>query len=715
MKINVLFLCSLFFILQTGTIAILNLLQYSKATHTIHSSVKMDFDGTNGSNVAYSLPNFVVILVDDLGWTGTSIEMDSSMATSKSGFYQTPNIDTLLAQKGMIFSQAYAPAPKCSPSRCAIMTGQTTARNRFTETSASVPTDERLLPPRSNVSIDSDDTTIGEWLKAAGYTTAHYGKWHLRNGGTAAHGFDNGDGQTDNNDGDQGGTIQADPKRIFSLRDSAITFINAAHAAGQPFYLQISHWAVHGPTEVQQTTLDLYNNAAERPNNSNGNHQNAPYGGMTEDMDTGTGDILRLIESLGLDQNTYIVFTSDNGAAANTSSNVPLSGGKVKLTEGGIRVPFIIKGPNVPANSYNTTPVIGYDLFPTFAALTGSNAALPVDIDGVNIAPLLLGNEINRNEPLYFHSPHYGNGGKVPVSAAIEDTFKLKVNYEVGSIVLYNLAADIGETMDVSDLFPTIFNRLRLKLRNHFLASNAELPTLNEAHADWTATAQTNDADGDGLNDVWEFTQLLTHADSANGDPDRDGFTNLEEQTNNTDPLIAEAIFACQSNYNLGNGVVESKQTVPASETITSSQEHTGDSVVYSAGVQITLATGFHIIKGTAFTAKIESCTPALMEEVLVGRRLEESRNSTELWNKKETLKIAIFPNPTNNYFAIDGLQNLSNREYQIKLFDLKGKQYSINASNPKNMTVGDLPKGLYLVVIDVIGEEQIIKKLIIQ
>ena len=107
-------------------------------------------------------------------------------------------------------------------------------------------------------------------------------------------------------------------------------------------------------------------------------------------MDTGTGQIMQAIKNLGLEGNTYVIFTSDNGAGVGRTSNAPLSGGKVKLTEGGIRVPFIVTGPNIPANTYNTTPIVGYDIFPTLAALTGSNAALPQDLDGENIAKFRL-------------------------------------------------------------------------------------------------------------------------------------------------------------------------------------------------------------------------------------------------------------------------------------------------------------------------------------
>lgn len=678
------------------------------------------FDEMDNLTVTDAPPNFVVILVDDMGWTGTSVEMDDNIPESKSGYYFTPNIDSLIAQKGMIFSQGYAPAPKCAPSRCAILTGQTTARNRFTETNSQAPTDQSLLPPSSNVSIDINDITVGEWLQSnLGYRTAHYGKWHLRSGGTADNGFDAGDGNTDNNDGDQDAALEAtNPKKIFSMRDSAYSFITEAHQNGTPFYIQLSHYAVHSPSEARPETIDLYNDPNERTNNSGGDHSNDVFGAMTEDTDTSIGQVLDSLKNLGLLDNTYIIFTSDNGATSNaTNNNLPLSLGKSRLTEGGVRVPFIVRGPNIPEHVYNSTPVVGYDLFPTFAALTGSSAALPADIDGVDISPLFFGNDFDRTEPLYFHSPHYSGGGKVPVSAAVEGTFKLKVDYEVGSLVLYDLANDIGETTDVAADNPEIFNRLRLKLRNHFIAGNAELPTLNGAHADWIATAQPDDADGDGLNDVWEFTQLLTHLDGPDGDPDNDGFTNLEEQTNNTDPLVAEAVFDCNTTYNLDNATVPGNRTVPAGESITSSQIHSGDTVIYTAGQSITLTPGFSIGAGTEFTARIEVCVSSALQEekTLAESRLDYPDTEINARLEKEKLDITIFPNPTKGNFAIGGLEHIPSQEYRINLYDLSGRQYPINTSNPVNITLGDIPKGLYLVKIDTVEGEGVVKKIMVQ
>lgn len=687
---------------------------------TIYTDEKWSnpFDEMNQIEVTEAPPNFVVILADDMGWTGSSVAMSNTIPESKSGFYFTPNIDSLIAQKGMTFSQGYAPAAKCSPSRCAILTGQTTARNQFTETGRGVPTTERILPPTTTTNIDGADTTIGEWLKsAAGYRTAHYGKWHLGSNGTASHGFDFGDGNTTNNDGDQGGTVQTDPKKIFELSTKAVDFITAAKNDGVPFYLQISHYAVHSPTEAQQATIDLYNNNGERPNNSNGNHNNMDYGAMTEDMDTGIGQIMQAIKNLDLEGETYIIFTSDNGAPGGFTSNAPLSGGKSQLTEGGIRVPFIIKGPNIAENTYNATPIVGYDLFPTFAALTGSSEALPSDLDGTNISPLFLNQSITRIEPIYFHSPHYSGNRKVPVSAAVEGDFKLKVDYDAGTIHLFDLATDIGETADLSISNPAVFNRLRLSLRNHLKEVNANMPTLNATHADWAATVQPDDADGDGLNDVWEFTELLTHLGDGNGDPDNDGQTNLEEQTAGTDPLVAEGVFACQDTFKLDASTFSGDQTIPAANIIESERTYTAGTVTYTAGESITLKPGFTVANGVVFTARIESCTPNLVnkEENLATDRTIEGDIFLETFKKViKTPNVHIYPNPTNGQVNINLLNQQEGEAIQnIQLFNFNGTLLMDNINHTSSVDVDHLIKGVYLIRVR-LENDFITQKLII-
>lgn len=503
-------------------------------------------------------PNFVLIVLDDMGWTGSSVQMDGSRTDSKSDFYLTPVLNQF-ALDGMTFSQGYAPSPKCSPSRCSIMTGKSTARNHFTNTSSNVTTGELLIEPSSDTTIPGADTTYAEWLKSIGmnYRTAHLGKWHLGRGTTANpgnNGFDVNDGTTSNGDGNQGGTVQTDPKKIFDLTNRSISFMQDAVNDNVPFLIQVSYYAVHSDIEARQETIDLYNNPAQRPMGSL--HTGVEYAAMTEDTDTGIGQLLAGITNLGIDSNTYVIIVSDNGGQLNSTSNAPLSWGKTFITEGGIRVPFMIKGPNIAANSRSDEAIVAYDLFPTIAELTGSNAALPDNMDGQSIAPLLTGGSFTRNKPLFFHSPHYDqNPNKKPQSAVVDGNYKLVADYESGAINLYNLDSDIGESTNLSGSETVKANELTLVLRDHLKEVSASMPALDPSHANFSGTG--NDVDADGLEDAWEFRELLTHAQGADSDPDNDGFTNLEEYNNGTDPLVADgdveedcnknAIFANES------------------------------------------------------------------------------------------------------------------------------------------------------------------------
>lgn len=494
-------------------------------------------------------PNFVVIITDDMGWTGSSVQMDNGLSSSKSDFYHTPELEQL-AQSGMVFSQAYAPAPKCSPSRCSILTGRTTARNHFTNTDNQPAPNRLLIAANSNTSFNGSDTTIVEWLKTTGlnYRTAHFGKWHLGAASASSpssNGFDFNDGPTNNGTGNHGGTVQLDPKNIFDLTNKATSFVQSAVADGVPFYLQVSHYAVHAEIEARQATIDLYNDASQRPPGTQ--HTGVEYGAMTEDTDDGIGQLLNYITNLGLDSNTYIIFMSDNGGQMNVTSNVPLKRGKTFIYEGGIRVPFIIKGPNIAANTYSQEPIVAYDLFPTIAELTGSSATLPSNLDGQSLVPLFNGDTLNRVAPLFFHSPHYeDNPNKSPRSAVVDGNYKLIVEYETGSTFLYDLSTDIEELNDLSVSQASLAHTYCVILRDHLKSVNASMPGLDPTHAIFSGTAP--DIDADGLDDEWEFRELLSYTYGPNDDPDGDGNNNLKEFNDGTDPYVDETVSGLGDN-----------------------------------------------------------------------------------------------------------------------------------------------------------------------
>ena len=484
-------------------------------------------------------PNIIIVLSDDQGWTGTSHRMIDNANNSRSDYYVTPNIERIAAN-GMTFSQGYAPAAKCAPTRNSILTGQTPASALFTTTGNGLTSGEILNTPMITPSLDANKTTLPELIKqiAPTYWTAHFGKWHLGNVTPDNHGFDRHDGSNNNDAGNatNGQPIQTDPKKIFTLSDSAMSFIDDAFNNNHPFYMQISHYAVHSVDEATQGTFNTYSDASLRPPGNN--HNDTLYGAMTEDLDKGLGLILDKLDALGIANNTYVIYLSDNGASTTQSANTPLRRGKTFLYEGGIRVPFLISGPNVPASTYNTIPVVGYDLYPTIIEwITGNTNSVPTEVEGESLVSILNNSSTNlvRNKPMVFHSPHYdANGSKTPSSAIVQDNYKLQVNYETGSFELYDLDVNIRENNNLFTTMPSIATDLCLQLRDYLKSVNADMPALDETHANNPGTAP--DVDNDGLDDEWEFRELLTYHYDGTDDPDMDGFTNAQEFANGTDP-----------------------------------------------------------------------------------------------------------------------------------------------------------------------------------
>ena len=233
-----------------------------------------------------------------------------------------------------------------------------------------------------------------------------------------------------------------------------------------------------------------------------------------------------------------------------------MKGGKSSTQEGGIRVPFFISGPGITANSYQTTPVVAYDLFPTIAALaTNGNAILPPLLDGTSLLPLLkpqLNLPFNRNQQeLVFHCPHF-NPNTFPQSAWIDKDYKLLVDYEADKIQLFDLKKDISETTDLSSLFPAKARELTIKLRDYLKKVNTRMPSLNKSYSKFTGTAE--DLDKDSLPDIWEFKELLTTALIGADDPDKDGISNWNEWKAQTDPYISNSTTAnreIQLSFNL--------------------------------------------------------------------------------------------------------------------------------------------------------------------
>jgi len=420
-------------------------------------------------------PNFVVIVSDDQSWVGSSVNMIPGDARTRSDYFRTPHLERL-ARLGMRFTQGYSPAASCCPTRRAIQTGQAPARHEFcADRKGWTETYRRQL-------------NIPRMLKAsdARYVTAHFGKWDHRYDGIAPieQDYDFSDGYTGNFNGGAKGTggpaATPDPKLIDTITDEALHFITRNHANDRPFYLQVSHYAVH---------LDIFYNAATladvQENLSPGQKHNMPqFAAMTADMDAGVGRILDKLVELDLLENTYLIFMADNGGRTSipkapkslVDRNAPLRDGKHSFYEGGIRVPFIVAGPGVKPNSVCTVPVSGVDLLPTFADLADYPERLPDNIDGGSLCQLLQNEgerKIERQNPfLVFHQAV----DRTPISAIRVGNYKLVKTWKKGRLELFDLSNDLSEVNDLSDQMLEKTRELHSLLTDYLEKVGADVP-----------------------------------------------------------------------------------------------------------------------------------------------------------------------------------------------------------------------------------------------
>ena len=415
-------------------------------------------------------PNIVFMLSDDQGWNGTSVAMHPDVPGSRGELFHTPNLEKLASQ-GMRFSAGYAPASVCSPTRISLMTGKSPAALHWTK-AAPPEAGHKLLEPRNVKNISANETTVGDLLRRAGYATAHYGKWHIGGGGPERHGFDESDGDTGNENAFK--FHDPNPVDIFGMADRAAAFMDKCAKAGKPFFIQLSWNALHASENANRATLAKYERAMPGEN-----AKRVSTAAITEDLDTGVGRVMDAIDRLDLTRNTFVIYMSDNGASGGKKV---LAGGKGGVWEGGIRVPFIVRGPGVTPNSWCHTRVVGYDLFPTFCEWAGiAPEALPKGIEGGSISSLLANEgrgEVKRpREELVFHFPHYQ--GDAPHSAIFIGDLKLLHFYEDNHDELFDLSQDIGERNDLAKSRPAETRKLRDRLDQYLAAVDAQFPTPN--------------------------------------------------------------------------------------------------------------------------------------------------------------------------------------------------------------------------------------------
>ena len=453
----------------------------------------------NNNDSAKKPPNIVFIMADDLGWADVGFNGNE--------FYETPNIDQLASQ-GMVFHRFYPSAANCAPTRASLLTGmysprhdvylpQGLARGGDTDKMRyKVPTrGEDASFNTFEVSINTVDpsfVSLAEMLKEKGYVSARLGKWHI---GDDNQGFDVVSsagviGEIFNKNGTEK-RFYDDTTVARKLTDAAIQFIEENQ--DNPFFVYLSHWEVHLPLAAREERIEYYR---KKTQDYPRQQFNPTYAAEVEQVDWSVGRVMDKLKALDLEENTMVVFTSDNGGLSDYTSNAPLRAGKGTFYEGGIRTPMCIKWPaTIKPETETDIPVNGIDFMPTFAAMAGIELPAQQPVDGISILPILKGEEVGRNRPMYFHFPLYlGGGGSdavlpaykgpdnywraVPSTTIIQNDWKLIYYYEYDDYELYNLKNDIGEKHDLSKENPEMAKKLIDMIHHWTKVSNAPIPNV---------------------------------------------------------------------------------------------------------------------------------------------------------------------------------------------------------------------------------------------
>ena len=423
--------------------------------------------------------NVVLILIDDLGW--------KDLGCYGSQYYKTPHIDRL-ASEGMRFTDGYAACNVCSPSRAAILSGKYPARLLLTQWLPSGRWDakkNKLKEGRYVSNLPLEEITIAEALREAGYRTAFMGKWHL---GTETYYYPEHQGFDLNVAGRDYGApgsyfypfegswrIPTTGQTLHKkspltgkegdylpdrLAEEAEQFIR--ENVDSPFFLMLSHYAVHTPLQARKRVVKKYADVPKELRQGN-----PTYAAMVESIDDSVGRIMATLKDVNLADQTMIIFTSDNGGNGKVTDHSPLRANKGSNYEGGIRVPFIIKWHGrVQPGSVSGEPVIGTDIFPTILEATGQPLLPNQHMDGQSLVPVLTGADALNRSAIFWHYPHYNqHPSAFPSGVVRSGDWKLIEAFESGKLSLYNLAEDIGETNDLSTSQPQKLKALHEELK----------------------------------------------------------------------------------------------------------------------------------------------------------------------------------------------------------------------------------------------------------
>ena len=427
-------------------------------------------------------PNIILINIDDMGWRDVGF--------MGSQYYETPNLDDL-ASEGMIFTNAYAAAANCAPSRAAMMSGQWSQRHgvyTVANSDRGKSSTRKIIPTRNTEYLPESQYILTEALKGAGYKTCHAGKWHITKDPLSS-GFDvNIGGCEAGNPGSYYPPYKRVPLKAPSddyyltnlIMDKTLEFLNSV--GKEPFFLYYSPYAVHTPIHPFKELLPKYENKPEW----NGQN-NAKYATMVENLDTQIGRMIENLKETRKLENTLILFISDNGGMYRVTKQWPLRAGKGAYYEGGIREPMFAYWPGkIEAGTKTDIPVCNIDFYPTLLEVAGIEKPADKILDGKSILPVLKGGELEER-PLYWHFPIYLEGGNIetqdpvfrtrPGSAIRYGDWKLIQYFENNDIELYNLKEDLGEKNNLARSNPDKAEELLALLDTWRKNTNAPVPT----------------------------------------------------------------------------------------------------------------------------------------------------------------------------------------------------------------------------------------------
>ncbi|MCL2815701.1 MAG: sulfatase [Oscillospiraceae bacterium] len=451
--------------------------------------------------------NIIFILMDDMGY--------KDLSCYGSGFYETPNLDKL-AKEGMMFTDAYAACPVCSPTRASIMSGKYPARVGVTDW-IGANARGRLIDAPYIRELPLSEKSLASALKDGGYKTWHIGKWHLGKFDyyPEKHGFDvniagsdwghpfNGYfspyGMETMSDGPDGEYL------TDRLTAEAIKLIK--NNDGSPFFMNFWHYAVHEPIQAPRHLIEKYEKKAAEmgidkidPFEEGDFHpsddlkhirikrrliQSDPkYAAIIENLDTNIGKLLDTLDECGISENTAVFFTSDNGglatAGSSPTSNAPLSEGKGWMYEGGVREPLIVRWNKIAKpGSACSVPVTSTDFYPTILEMANLPMLPGQHIDGVSLVDLFKGGNTIARDAIYWHYPHYGNQGGTPGSSMRMGGYKLIEFFEDDRLELYDLKNDLEETHDISGENRELTEKMYAMLKNWQVEVQAKFPAVN--------------------------------------------------------------------------------------------------------------------------------------------------------------------------------------------------------------------------------------------